>query len=204
MRAALAAGIGAFNVESAEELVVLDRVARAAGTRARISLRVNPDVDPRDPSVHLDRPQAEQVRRRDGRGARAVSAAPRSSPGLDVVGVDCHIGSQLTKTAPFTDAIARLVALVERAREPTASSSATSISAAASASTTARATRTPPSPAEYGVAVRTALAPLAALGVTLVHRARPRDRRRAPARSSRACCIASATRRSTSRSSTRR
>ena len=74
--------------------------------------------------------------------------APRHAQPRRCVGVDCHIGSQLTKTAPFTDAIARLVELVAAAAQPTASSSSTSTSAAASASTTA--TRRRRQPAEYG------------------------------------------------------
>ena len=111
IRGALEARIGTFNIESAEELDVIDRIARDAGTRARIALRVNPDVDAQTHpyiSTGLKQnkvgvPMSE---------ARALLRHAHALRGLQVVGVDCHIGSQLTKTAPFTDAIARLVALI--------------------------------------------------------------------------------------------
>src|SRR5258706_4833221 len=111
MKSALEANIGCFNVESGEELVALDRVATALGKRAAISLRVNPDVDPQ---TH---PYISTGLKQNKFGvsvAEALELFRRAAqmPGLDVVGVDCHIGSQLTKTAPFTDAIARLVSLV--------------------------------------------------------------------------------------------
>src|SRR5262249_53855653 len=116
MRAAIAAGIGTFNVESAEELEVLDRVARAAGARVSIALRVNPDVDPEThPYISTGLKQ-----NKFGIGmaeARELLRGAAKLPGLRVSGLDFHIGSQLTKTSPFTDAIARLVALVEALAE---------------------------------------------------------------------------------------
>ena len=139
--AALEAGIGTFNVESAEELDVIDRVARAARTRARIALRVNPDVDPETHPYISTGLKQNKFGVVDGRGPRAVPPRHAARTASQIVGVDCHIGSQLTKTSPFSDAIARLIALVERARRRTASRSSTSTSAAASASTTARANR---------------------------------------------------------------
>jgi diaminopimelate decarboxylase len=105
LRMALDAGIGTFNVESAEELDVLDRVARAAGTRARVALRVNPDVDAQThPYISTGLKQNKfGVSMAE---ARALIGRAAKLDGLRIVGVDCHIGSQLTKTAPFTDAIA--------------------------------------------------------------------------------------------------
>jgi diaminopimelate decarboxylase len=111
MRTALEAGILAFNVESTEEIEVLDRVARGAGVRARIALRVNPDVDAQThPYISTGLTQ-----NKFGIAAAAARDAFRRAaelPGLDVRGIDCHIGSQLTKTSPFADAIARLCELI--------------------------------------------------------------------------------------------
>ena len=111
MRAALDAGIMAFNVESIEELDVLDAVARAAGVRARVALRVNPDVDAEThPYISTGLTQ-----NKFGIAAAAARDAFRRAaelPGLNVRGIDCHIGSQLTKTSPFSDAIGRLCDLI--------------------------------------------------------------------------------------------
>jgi len=166
MRAALAAGIGAFNVESEEELVVLDRVARAAGTRAKISMRVNPDVDPQ---TH---PYISTGLKTNKFGvamheARALFRRAASLAGLEVVGVDCHIGSQLTKTSPFTDAIARLVSLVHELATDGIRLRHVDVGGGLGIDY-GKGDAAPPSPAEYGAAVRSALAPLAELGVTLV------------------------------------
>jgi diaminopimelate decarboxylase len=165
MRAALDAGIGTFNVESAEELEVLDRVARAAGTRARIALRVNPDVDPQThPYISTGLKQ-----NKFGVGmaeARALLGRARTLGGLTVVGVDCHIGSQLTKTSPFTDAIARLVALIHELAEDGIKIDHIDVGGGLGIDY-GKGDAAPPSPAEYGTAVRAALAPLTQLGVAL-------------------------------------
>jgi diaminopimelate decarboxylase len=113
IEAALAADIGVFNVESRAELERLDAVAGRVGRRARIAVRVNPDVDARTHpyiSTGLDEnkfgiPMAD---------APEVYALARRLPNLDVAGVACHIGSQLTSLAPFSDAMARVMVLVER------------------------------------------------------------------------------------------
>ncbi|MGE3772849.1 MAG: diaminopimelate decarboxylase [Gammaproteobacteria bacterium] len=113
MEAALAADIGVFNVESAAELERLDAVAGRLGRRARIAVRVNPDVDAQTHpyiSTGLDEnkfgvPMAE---------ALEVYRTAARRPNLDVVGVACHIGSQLTTLAPFADAMARVMLLVGR------------------------------------------------------------------------------------------
>jgi diaminopimelate decarboxylase len=112
MRDALKAEILMFNVESRSELRALDEVARELGTRASIALRVNPDIDPQThpyistglKSAKFGIPFAE---------ALATYEAAARLPGLEVVGAQMHIGSQLTKAAPFADALARLAALVK-------------------------------------------------------------------------------------------
>jgi diaminopimelate decarboxylase len=163
--AALAARIGTFNVESAEELDVIDRVARAAGTRARIALRVNPDVDPQThPYISTGLKQNKfGVAMAE---ARALLGRARQLGGLEIVGVDCHIGSQLTKTSPFADAIARLVALIQELTADGIAIEHIDVGGGLGIDY-GQGDAPPPSPVEYGAAVHAALAPLAALGVTL-------------------------------------
>lgn len=111
--AALHAGIACFNVESPAELETIDRLARAAAKRAPISIRINPDVDPRthqyiSTGLKLNKfgiaaPQAEALYRR--------AAQLR---GIEVVGIDCHIGSQIVSLEPYIEAAERVFDLVER------------------------------------------------------------------------------------------
>jgi len=166
MKTAIEAGIGCFNVESGEELAVLDRVARSIGKRAPISLRVNPDVDPEThPYISTG---LKQNKFGVGMGqARELFRDAAKREGLRVVGVDFHIGSQLTKTSPFTDAIARLVALVQDLARDGIKLAHVDIGGGLGIDY-GKGDGVPPSPAEYGTAVRTALAPLASLGVTLL------------------------------------
>jgi len=113
MQHALEAGIRCFNVESEAELVRLEAVAAATGHIAPVSIRVNPDVDAqthpyistglRDNKFGIDVEQALQVYQR-----------ATELPHLKVTGIDCHIGSQLTDTAPFVDALERVLQLVDR------------------------------------------------------------------------------------------
>jgi len=115
MRDALKAEILMFNVESAGELALLDRVAQELGARAPVALRVNPDVDP---ETH---PYISTGLRTAKFGipiAQAVEEYRKAArlPGIEVVGVHMHIGSQLTKVAPIADALARVVNLVETLR----------------------------------------------------------------------------------------
>jgi diaminopimelate decarboxylase len=116
MREALKADILMFNVESLGELRALDEVAREAGVRAPISLRVNPDVDPHThtyiatglKTAKFGIPYAQ---------ALAVYEEAARLPGIEVVGADMHIGSQLTKAAPLADAVTRIAALVKQLHE---------------------------------------------------------------------------------------
>lgn len=111
MRIALSGGIRQFNVESEAELRALSEVASGLGTSAPVALRVNPDVDARTHD------KISTGRKEDKFGiplarARAVYAEAAALPGIAVVGVDMHIGSQLTDLAPFEAAYGRLAELV--------------------------------------------------------------------------------------------
>lgn len=116
MARALEVGIKCFNVESRPELERLNRVAGELGKIAPVSLRVNPDVDA---GTH---PYISTGLKDNKFGipvdeALAVYELAASLPNLQVKGLDCHIGSQLTETAPFLDALERLLVLMERLRE---------------------------------------------------------------------------------------
>jgi diaminopimelate decarboxylase len=116
MRAALEAGILLFNVESLSELRALDAVARELRVKAPVALRVNPDVNPQ---TH---PYISTGLRTSKFGipyAQALEAYEEAAglKGVEVVGADMHIGSQLTKAAPFADAVARIASLVKTLRE---------------------------------------------------------------------------------------
>jgi len=165
MAKALEAGIYAFNVESGEELFVLDKVARSLNKRARVSLRVNPDVDA---GTH---PYISTGLKTNKFGitmeeSRQLAKAASKLAGIEIIGVDFHIGSQLTKTSPFADAIARLIALLDDLRKD--GIQLTHIDIGGGLGIDYGKGDTVVSPAEYGAAVRDALAPLAALGITLV------------------------------------
>ena len=113
MRRALEVGVHCFNVESTDELERLQVVAAEMGVRAPISLRVNPDVDA---GTH---PYISTGLKENKFGiaiadAEDVYIRAAQLPNLEVVGVDCHIGSQLTTLEPFIDALDRLLALIDR------------------------------------------------------------------------------------------
>jgi diaminopimelate decarboxylase len=113
MRRALQVGIHCFNVESPAELERLNDVAGELGLRAPISLRVNPDVDARThPYISTGLKE-----NKFGIGIEQAPAVYRRAaelPHIEVIGVDCHIGSQLTDTAPFLDALDRVLALIDQ------------------------------------------------------------------------------------------
>ena len=113
MTEALRAGVKCFNVESESELDTLSEVACALGRRAAVSLRVNPDVDARThPYISTGlKDNKFGIAHERARQAYAHAAA---LPGLRVVGIDCHIGSQITEIAPYLDAVDRLLDLVEQ------------------------------------------------------------------------------------------
>ena len=120
MRQALDAGIGCFNVESEAELDVLSGVALSMNMRAPVSIRVNPDVDPKThPYISTGlKDNKFGVAHED---ALRIYRHAASLKGLQVVGIDCHIGSQITDTTPYLDAMDRvldLVAAIEAAGIP--------------------------------------------------------------------------------------
>ncbi|RMF84690.1 MAG: diaminopimelate decarboxylase [Nitrospirae bacterium] len=116
MRQALEAGIRCFNVESQGELALLDRVAGELGVRAPVALRVNPDVDPQT-HPYISTGLKENKFGISHRRALEAYREAAELPHVEVVGIDCHIGSQLTTLTPFLDALDRLLALVVELRE---------------------------------------------------------------------------------------
>ena len=113
MRRALEVGVHCFNVESSDELERLQDVAAELGVRAPVSLRVNPDVDA-GTHPYISTGLKENKFGIDIAAAEDVYVRAAQLPNIDVVGVDCHIGSQLTTLAPFLDALDRLLDLVDR------------------------------------------------------------------------------------------
>lgn len=112
MRQALLAGVSCFNVESEAELEQLSAVATEVGRTARISLRVNPDVDAK---THPYISTGLKGNKFGVAHQRAVGTYLRAAalPGIEVIGIDCHIGSQITDMAPYLDALDRVLDLVE-------------------------------------------------------------------------------------------
>ncbi len=112
---ALNTGILMFNVESEQELTRISEIASRMGKKAGIAIRVNPDVDPQTHpyittglknakfGITIDRAMAEYAR-------------AKTLPGIDVIGIDMHIGSQLTKVAPFVDSIEKLKTMIANLR----------------------------------------------------------------------------------------
>jgi diaminopimelate decarboxylase len=112
MQRALQAGIGCFNVESEAEIEVLNAVAVSLNLRAPISIRVNPNVDPK---THPYISTGLKGNKFGIAHERTLATYQRAAalPGLHVVGIDCHIGSQITLEAPYLDAMDRMLDLVE-------------------------------------------------------------------------------------------
>lgn len=113
IRRALELDIRCFNIESEQELERIDAIAGEMDTKARISIRVNPDVD-----VHTH-PYITTGRKGNKFGidihlAEAIYHQAAMLPNLLVTGIDCHIGSQLTELTPFTNALKRILALADK------------------------------------------------------------------------------------------
>jgi len=113
MRRALEVGIRCFNVESEAELHRLNAVAGELGKRAPVALRVNPDVDA-GTHPYISTGLKENKFGIDIQAAPAIYAEAARLPHVEVVGVDCHIGSQLTSVAPFVDALDRVLLLLDQ------------------------------------------------------------------------------------------
>jgi diaminopimelate decarboxylase len=112
IRAALRAGIRCFNLESADELEHVQRVAQSLGACAPVSVRTNPDVDPK---TH---PYITTGLRENKFGVAladtlALYRRAAELPNIEIVGIDCHIGSQITEVAPYVDAADKLLDLVD-------------------------------------------------------------------------------------------
>jgi diaminopimelate decarboxylase len=112
MRQALQAGIACFNVESDAELEVLSEVAHAMGLRAPVSIRVNPNVDAKTHPYISTGLKGNKFGVAHEQALRTYQRAA-SLPGLQVVGIDCHIGSQITEATPYLDAMDRVLDLVD-------------------------------------------------------------------------------------------
>ncbi|HUX64960.1 diaminopimelate decarboxylase [Sulfuricella sp.] len=112
MRQALEAGILCFNVESESELERLNKVAGEMGRRAPVSLRVNPDVDPKTHPYISTGLKGNKFGIAYTDAVRLYCKA-RDLPHLEVVGIDCHIGSQITEVTPFADALDKILLLID-------------------------------------------------------------------------------------------
>ena len=116
MRRALEVDIHCFNVESIPELDRLNAVAGEMGKTARISLRVNPDVDAKT-HPYISTGLKQNKFGIEINEALSIYQKAAALPNLEIVGVDCHIGSQLTELSPFLDALDRVLALVDKLAE---------------------------------------------------------------------------------------
>ena len=163
---ALETGILAFNVESHGELLAIDRVAGRLGAKAPISLRVNPDVDA---ETH---PYISTGLKKNKFGvsveqAREEYRVARSLSHVVIRGIDCHIGSQLTRTSPFADAIGRVAALARDLRAEGVPLALLDVGGGLGIPYQEDGEE-PPSPREYGEAIARAVAPFEGLDLTLV------------------------------------
>ena len=153
IRKALEVGIACFNVESYAELDRIQKVAAELGKQAPISLRVNPDVDAKThPYISTGLKENKFGIPSDSVYETYQYAA--SLPNLDVVGIDCHIGSQLTETQPFVDALDRIINMIEQLK--TLGITLKHIDIGGGLGVTYK-DETPPSVAEYAKALRPAL-----------------------------------------------
>lgn len=161
MRYALELGIRCFNVESLAELERLNEVAGDVGKVAPVSLRVNPDVDAKT-HPYISTGLKENKFGIDIESAPAVYQRAAELPNINVVGVDCHIGSQLSDLTPFVDALDRVLVLIDTLA--TQGINLQHIDLGGGLGITYR-DETPPSPADYAAAL---LAPLEARGLEII------------------------------------
>lgn len=113
IRFALEKRIACINLESESELKRVSSIAEGLGTKAPVAFRVNPDIDART-HEYISTGLRENKFGVAHTEAERLYAAAAAMPGIEVVGIGCHIGSQLTQAAPFAEAAARVAALVER------------------------------------------------------------------------------------------
>ncbi len=113
---ALQAGILLFNVESEEELELINRVAGGFNKKAPISLRVNPNIDPKT-HPYISTGMKKSKFGMDVKKSLQIYQKAKKLPHLQVKGLDCHIGSQLTQVRPFIDALKKLKILIQKLRK---------------------------------------------------------------------------------------
>lgn len=151
---ALAQNIRCFNVESIPELSRINDVAARLGMQAPVSIRVNPDVDAQT-HPYISTGLKENKFGIDIEQARAVYQSAKGMANLSVVGVDCHIGSQLTSVSPFVDALKRVLALIDELAQDGIVIKHLDIGGGLGIHYR---DETPPSPAEYAAALKPLLA----------------------------------------------
>ena len=156
MRRALQVGIRCFNVESAAELELLNQIAGEMKTRAPVSLRVNPDVDAKT-HPYISTGLKENKFGIAIEEAIGLYQSAHAMPNIEVTGVDCHIGSQLTEIAPFLDALDRVLALVRQLQELGITIAHLDLGGGLGVRYK---DETPPAPAEYAGAINEKLADL--------------------------------------------
>ncbi len=147
---ALQLGIACFNVESAAELSRIDAVAQRLGKRAPVSLRVNPDVDAQT-HPYISTGLKENKFGVPSDTVDSIYALAASLAGIEVVGIDCHIGSQLTTTTPFQDALVKVSEMIARLSEQGIHLKHIDIGGGLGVRYR---DETPPTPAEYAAALR--------------------------------------------------
>ncbi len=155
MRTALEGGIRQFNVESEPELVALSEVAHAMGLSAPITIRVNPDVDAKTHEKIATGKKENKFGIPISR-ARAVYAEAAALPGIEVVGIDVHIGSQLTDLTPFAEAYEKVAELTEQLRADGHNIRRLDLGGGLGIPYE-RSNSAPPLPIEYGAVIREAL-----------------------------------------------
>ena len=155
MRLALTGGVRQFNVESEPELLALSAVASELGAVAPITLRVNPDVDAKT-HEKIATGKKENKFGIPISKARAVYALAASLPGLQVVGIDVHIGSQLTDLAPFEAAFLKIAELTEQLRADGHAITRLDLGGGLGIPYT-RSNEAPPLPLDYGALVKRTL-----------------------------------------------
>ncbi|HOJ14404.1 MAG TPA: diaminopimelate decarboxylase [Deltaproteobacteria bacterium] len=146
---AISSGIMMFNIESSEELSVINERAGVLGRKAPVSIRVNPDVDPQTHPYISTGLKKNKFGIDIEASVRQYQAASRMA-NIEIVGIDCHIGSQLTDIAPFIDAIERLKTLISDLRRLGIGFSYLDLGGGLGITYS---TEQPPHPREYGAAV---------------------------------------------------
>jgi diaminopimelate decarboxylase len=116
IRQALATDILMFNVESAQEMERIGRIAAEMSREARISIRINPDVDPKT-HPYISTGLKKNKFGLDILEATGLYLLAKETPFLEPVGIDCHIGSQLTQIGPFAEALGKLLDFVDQLRQ---------------------------------------------------------------------------------------